>query len=99
MQHAPDRLAEMAGTNFKGTAQQQPARLISALLNGVLTVVGSLIAVAALAAEPIEIIVPFGPSSGAFTWWLVRASNSGGTGPAGNGTAGPRLQDSSGACP
>lgn len=67
MQHAPDRLAEMAGTNFKGTAQQQPARLISALLNGVLTVVGSLIAVAALAAEPIEIIVPFGPTSGADT--------------------------------
>lgn len=67
MQHARYRLVEVAGANFKGTAQQQPARLISTLLKGALTVVGSLIAMAALAAEPIEIIVPFGPTSGADT--------------------------------
>jgi hypothetical protein len=32
-------------------------------------------------------------------WFLVRGSNGGGLGPAGNATAGPRTQDSSGTCP
>jgi hypothetical protein len=41
------------------------------------------------------------PASGsaAYFWWLVRASNASGLGPAGSGTAGPRVHDSSGVCP
>jgi hypothetical protein len=39
------------------------------------------------------------PPAGEFYWYLVRAGNGGGLGPAGAATAGPRSQDSSGACP
>ena len=39
------------------------------------------------------------PSESSFEWWLVRAVNAAGEGPAGDGTAGPRVQDSTGACP
>jgi hypothetical protein len=39
------------------------------------------------------------PPSDTFYWYLIRAANGGGEGPAGNATAGPRIQDSSGACP
>ena len=67
MQHALDRHGEVAGAKLEETAQKQFVRLTSILLKGALTVVGSLIAMAALAAEPIEIIVPFGPTSGADT--------------------------------
>ena len=38
-------------------------------------------------------------AAGGFHWFLVRAGNGSGLGPAGNATAGPRIQDSSGACP
>jgi subtilisin-like proprotein convertase family protein len=34
-----------------------------------------------------------------FFWYLVRAANAGGEGPVGNGSAGPRRQESSGICP
>jgi subtilisin-like proprotein convertase family protein len=39
------------------------------------------------------------PPAGGLYWYLVRAANAGGEGPAGNATAGPRNQNSSGACP
>ena len=65
--YASDQQGEGASAKFEGNGQQQLGRLSLALLKGAVTVVGSLIAVAALAAEPIEIIVPFGPSSGADT--------------------------------
>ncbi len=39
------------------------------------------------------------PPSGSFYWYLVRAANGAGQGPAGNATAGPRSLDSTGACP
>jgi hypothetical protein len=39
------------------------------------------------------------PSQSRFDWWLVRASNSAGEGPAGSSTQGPRLQEPSGVCP
>ncbi len=39
------------------------------------------------------------PSVSSFWWWLVRAANTAGEGPAGAATAGPRIHDSSGACP
>ena len=39
------------------------------------------------------------PGAGSLYWFLVRAGNAGGEGPAGAATAGPRSQDSSGACP
>ena len=67
MGHASDQQGEGAGAKFEGNGQQRPGRLSLALLRGALTVVGGLIAMVALAAEPIEIIVPFGQSSGADT--------------------------------
>jgi subtilisin-like proprotein convertase family protein len=39
------------------------------------------------------------PPTGELYWYLVRAGNGGGLGPAGSATAGPRSQDSTGACP
>lgn len=39
------------------------------------------------------------PAPGAWTWWLVRAANSSGLGPAGSSSLGPRLHDPAGACP
>ncbi len=39
------------------------------------------------------------PSAGGAYWFLVRAVNGGGEGPAGNATSGPRVHDSSGNCP
>jgi len=39
------------------------------------------------------------PAPGALLWYLVRAANAAGEGPAGNATAGPRMQNSSGGCP
>lgn len=39
------------------------------------------------------------PPAGGLYWYLVRAANAGGEGPAGNATDGPRLQSSTGACP
>jgi hypothetical protein len=39
------------------------------------------------------------PAPGTWTWWLVRASNSSGLGPAGAASSGPRLHDPTGACP
>ncbi len=39
------------------------------------------------------------PPVGDFYWYLVRAANGAGQGPAGDATAGPRSQDSAGACP
>jgi subtilisin-like proprotein convertase family protein len=39
------------------------------------------------------------PPAGAILWYLVRGANAGGEGPAGDATAGPRVQDSSGGCP
>ncbi len=43
------------------------------------------------------------PSAGSFSWWLVRAENAAGQGPAGSArlsqVSTPRSQDSSGACP
>jgi hypothetical protein len=39
------------------------------------------------------------PPEGSLLWWLVRAANAGGEGPAGQATSGPRNQDSLGACP
>ncbi len=39
------------------------------------------------------------PATGSFWWWLVRAANTAGVGPAGLATAGPRIHDSSGVCP
>jgi hypothetical protein len=39
------------------------------------------------------------PPSGSLLWYLVRGANAGGEGPAGDATAGPRVQNSSGACP
>jgi subtilisin-like proprotein convertase family protein len=39
------------------------------------------------------------PLDGSFFWYLVRAANGAGEGPAGNATAGPRSQESTGACP
>jgi hypothetical protein len=39
------------------------------------------------------------PDLGDFSWFLVRAENANGMGPAGNATAGPRTQDPSGDCP
>jgi len=37
--------------------------------------------------------------AGGFYWYLVTGSNSGGEGPAGSATAGPRVVDSIGTCP
>lgn len=39
------------------------------------------------------------PPPGTLYWYLVRAGNAAGAGAAGDATAGPRTQDSSGACP
>jgi len=39
------------------------------------------------------------PAPGTFFWWIVRASNANGAGTAGDATAGPRIQNSSGNCP
>ena len=39
------------------------------------------------------------PAAGELFWYLVRAGSGGGLGPAGSATAGPRIQDSTGACP
>jgi subtilisin-like proprotein convertase family protein len=39
------------------------------------------------------------PPVGSFYWYLVRAANGAGEGPAGNTTTGPRSQESSGDCP
>ena len=39
------------------------------------------------------------PAPGTFTWWLVRASNTNGTGSAGSATTGTRIQNASGTCP
>jgi hypothetical protein len=39
------------------------------------------------------------PAPRTFYWYLVRGESSAGLGPAGNATAGPRIQDSSGDCP
>jgi hypothetical protein len=39
------------------------------------------------------------PAVGSFSWWLVRGVNAVGPGTIGNGSSGPRLQDSSGVCP
>ena len=39
------------------------------------------------------------PAPGAFFWFLVRGVNVSGLGPAGDSSFGPRVQDSSGACP
>ncbi len=39
------------------------------------------------------------PAPGAVYWYLVRAANNGGEGPAGSATTGPRTHNSSGACP
>jgi subtilisin-like proprotein convertase family protein len=39
------------------------------------------------------------PAPGGLDWYLVRAANAAGEGPAGSGTAGPRDQGSSGPCP
>jgi hypothetical protein len=39
------------------------------------------------------------PPDESFFWYLVRAGNGAGEGPAGDATAGPRIQDSSGQCP
>jgi subtilisin-like proprotein convertase family protein len=39
------------------------------------------------------------PPDGSFFWYLVRAANGAGEGPAGNATAGPRSQESTGGCP
>ncbi len=44
-------------------------------------------------------VITEAPSSGAIYWYLVRGQNGTGEGPAGNATAGPRVQNSSGACP
>ena len=60
---------DVADAHLEGAvrARPQPVRLGSALRRSAVTVVGSLIAMVALAAEPIEIIVPFGLTSGADT--------------------------------
>ena len=39
------------------------------------------------------------PPSGTFYWFLIGAENAYGAGPPGNATSGPRVVDSSGACP
>ena len=39
------------------------------------------------------------PGAGSFFWYLVRAASAGGEGPAGDASAGPRMQNSSGSCP
>jgi hypothetical protein len=39
------------------------------------------------------------PSGGSLFWYLVRAANGAGQGPAGDATAGPRSQESTGDCP
>jgi subtilisin-like proprotein convertase family protein len=39
------------------------------------------------------------PGTGGFDWWLVRASNAFGEGPAGAGSAGQRLHEPTGICP
>jgi subtilisin-like proprotein convertase family protein len=39
------------------------------------------------------------PAPDAFQWYLVRGHNSGGYGPSGNTTVGPRVHDSGGICP
>src|SRR6185436_3089272 len=39
------------------------------------------------------------PPTDSFYWYLVRAANGAGEGPAGNASAGPRLQDVTGDCP
>ena len=39
------------------------------------------------------------PPAGSFYWYLVRAANGAGQGPAGDATAGPRSQQSAGECP
>jgi subtilisin-like proprotein convertase family protein len=39
------------------------------------------------------------PPDGSFYWYLVRAANGAGEGPAGDATAGPRSQESTGDCP
>jgi subtilisin-like proprotein convertase family protein len=44
-------------------------------------------------------VITEAPSSGAIYWYLVLGQNGTGEGPAGNATAGPRVLNSSGACP
>jgi subtilisin-like proprotein convertase family protein len=39
------------------------------------------------------------PPAGSFYWYLVRAANGAGEGPAGNATSAPRSQESAGVCP
>ena len=39
------------------------------------------------------------PAAGGILWYLVRAANPAGDGPAGDATSGPRQQQSSGTCP
>ena len=39
------------------------------------------------------------PALGTFYWYLVRAENTAGLGPAGDATAGPRIHDPAGSCP
>lgn len=39
------------------------------------------------------------PATGEFYWWIVRARNAAGAGPAGGGTVGPWVHDSTGSCP
>jgi subtilisin-like proprotein convertase family protein len=44
-------------------------------------------------------VITENPPSGGILWYLVRGQNGLGEGPAGNATAGPRVQNSAGACP
>lgn len=44
-------------------------------------------------------IITEDPAPGSFYWFIVRAANPAGEGPAGNATSGPRTHNSSGSCP
>lgn len=72
---------------YRGAAADLP-KLLDGSLDSCLAATSASPSVSGLAAVPAELV-----------WWLVRAANAAGEGPAGSATAGPRMLDSVGACP
>ena len=84
----------IAGATFYSVYRGEPADLLN-LLNPVADSCRRTVTTSTVTGS----VLGETPPVGSFYWYLVRAANGAGQGPAGNATAGPRSQESTGDCP
>ncbi len=90
--HAWQAVSGATSYNLYRGVQADLSKLLDTQVDSCLKYTGTALTTATLTEDPSAV-------AGRFYWYVVTASNASGEGPAGNATAGPRVVNSSGACP